>query len=174
MHEAYVLKFDEINRLDFSRKTRDDIEDDFIELLAEAYFLGIEELSAELREQVTAELDEMEDIMWAEIDGETFVDRMDKHIAEGDYGMLKTLAESEFHRVYNAAMFDGAKRKGLMTKTWITMLDWRVRETHKPLHGETLGIDEKFVAPDGDEALRPGDFKNPENNCGCRCVLIYR
>lgn len=173
-HEAYLLKFDEINRFDFSRKSRDDIEDDFIELLAEAYFLGIEELSSELRKKVESELDEMEDIMWAEIAGETFIDRMDKHLANGDYGLLKNLAESEFHRVYNAAMFSGAKRSGAVSKTWNSMRDWRVRDTHWILDGTTIPIDDYFLSMSGDAALEPGGFETADENANCRCYLTYR
>lgn len=168
---GYLLKFDEINRMDLRSKSRDEIEDEFIQLLAEGYYLALEDLEMELRRRI--ELDELEDILWEEIAGETFVDRIDKHLANEDYGMLENLAESEFGRVYNTAKFRGAEKNGAQFKTWHTQLDWRVRETHWGLEGKKLGIDEKFVSVSGDTALYPKGFETVEENANCRCYLTF-
>lgn len=93
-------------------------------------------------------------------------------------GEIKTLLESEYHRVFNDASSDTAKKiekklgkKG--TKTWATMRDDRVRDTHEYLEGQTVSIDEKFYTFDGDSAYAPGGFSTAENNANCRCVLKF-
>lgn len=171
---AYLLKFDEINSLKFENMSRDEIEDEFVQFLAEGYYLAIDELEKMLHKKVEAELDELEDIMWLEIEGKTFADRIDDHLAKEDYPGLMTLAESEFHRVYNNALYDGAKRSGAREKIWNTMEDDRVRETHDYLLHDAVGLDEKFYTFDGDSARFPGDFEKSENNVRCRCWLTYR
>ena len=172
MHEAYQLKFDEINALGLSDKSRDEAEDAMVQLLAEAYYLGLHEAEMMLFREIDAELDELEDILWTEIDGKTFVDRLDEHLANGT--SIETLARSEFHRVYNAALFAAGKRGGATTKTWVTMGDWRVRETHDSLEGATVGIDDYFYSFSGDKALRPGGFATAAENSNCRCSLLIR
>ena len=64
-----------------------------------------------------------------------------------------------------------ARPKGVVYKTWETMMDDRVRDTHQYLEGTTIPFDEYFYTYDGDSALRPGDFAYPENDIGCRCRL---
>ena len=58
-------------------------------------------------------------------------------------------------------------------KTWQTMQDDRVRETHDYLEGMTIPLKEKFKTLDMDEADAPGGFTLPENNVNCRCWLSY-
>ena len=61
------------------------------------------------------------------------------------------------------------KRQGFATKTWLTAGDADVRQSHKRLHGVTIGINEKF--PNG--LLYPGDPNGPPAEViGCRCDLI--
>ncbi len=62
-------------------------------------------------------------------------------------------------------------QKGVIYKTWETMLDDRVRDTHRPLEMTKIPFDEYFYTYDGDYALRPGGFIFPENNINCRCRL---
>ena len=173
MHEAYQLAFDEINALGFSDMSRDQIEDEFETLLILAYTLGVEEAGLMLHKKIEAELDEMEDIIWAEIAGKTFADRIDDHLEKEDDG-LAMLARSEFSRVYNTALFKSGKRSGASMKTWVTVGDERVRETHDYLEGVTVGIDDYFWTFDGDHALRPYGFQRVENNANCRCSLLIR
>lgn len=67
-----------------------------------------------------------------------------------------------------------AERDGLdIEKTWLSIMDMRVRRSHKHLHGVTIPIDEKFIGYDG--ALRfPHDPAAPPAetyNCRCRMVV---
>lgn len=173
MHEAYQLAFDEINSLGLSEMSRGQIEDTFEDLLILAYTLGVGEAGKMLHKKIEAELDEMEDIIWAEIAGKTVIDRIDDHLEKED-DHLEVLALSEFSRVYNTALFRSGKRSGAQMKTWLTMLDERVRDTHNYLEGVTVGIDDYFWTYDGDSALAPFGFKKVSNNANCRCTLIIR
>lgn len=83
------------------------------------------------------------------------------------------IAETEMHRIANTAALDTAVFAGAKTKTWVTMLDDRVRDTHEYLEGETVGIRDDFYTFDGDHAVAPGLFSLPENNINCRCELVF-
>ena len=112
--------------------------------------------------------------------GETFEERIERRIEEKtlDLPALQRIVETEYHRVEETGAYDTAfivanatKRKPY--KAWKTMLDERVRSTHVYLEGAEVPIDDLFFTYDGDCAMFPGDFSDPENNCGCRCWLSY-
>jgi uncharacterized protein with gpF-like domain len=59
-----------------------------------------------------------------------------------------------------------------LTKTWQTMGDEKVRESHAEAEGQTVAIDEHFTVG-GEQAYGPGDVGlSAENRCGCRCWTI--
>lgn len=106
----------------------------------------------------------------------TFEDRVADHVLTGDLQGLQTLAESEFHRVYNAAVLDGGHQYQSsvgygVTKNWYTVMDDKVRETHRYLEGASVSLDEEFWTFDGDHAAYPGGFTKAENNVNCRCTV---
>ena len=86
---------------------------------------------------------------------------------------ITRIAETEMHRIANTAALDTAKYAGAKSKTWVTMLDDKVRDTHDYLEGETVDIDEDFYTYDGDHASAPGLFELAENNVNCRCELLF-
>ena len=83
------------------------------------------------------------------------------------------IAETETHRDANTAALETATRAGATSKTWMTMLDDRVRDTHVPLEGVSVPIDAEFYTWDGDHAQAPGLFEFAENNINCRCELLF-
>lgn len=97
--------------------------------------------------------------------------------AESLVNDLSRLAETEAHRVLNEAILDSALEyaknnpEKTVTKTWATMLDDRVRETHDYLEGVTVPVDARFYTFDGDSAMAPGGFSKPQNSINCRCIL---
>ena len=107
-----------------------------------------------------------------EIEGETFRQRVERQIDElSDEGVLRII-ETEAHRDYNTGVVAAAQSSGKsVRKTWNTMLDDRVRDTHSYLESMTVGIDDKFYTYDGDSAMFPGGFSLPENNVNCRCYV---
>lgn len=86
---------------------------------------------------------------------------------------ITRIAETEMHRIANTAALDTAKYAGAKYKTWATMLDDKVRDTHDYLEGETVDIDDDFYTYDGDHASAPGLFELAENNVNCRCELLF-
>ena len=86
---------------------------------------------------------------------------------------LIRIAETETHRDANTAALETAQKAGAKNKTWVTMLDDKVRETHVYLEGMTVSIGDDFYTYDGDHAPAPGLFDLAENNVNCRCELVF-
>lgn len=173
-----LYKFDELNTLEVvlsaggfdkeyaRQKFRDALEDAYIEGFAAAEY------------QLQTEEDIEDELLLLALDksydGVSIYEKFDTYYADGDMSRLKELMDDEFHRAYSQGSIDMAKGTGrTVYKTWTTMMDDRVRETHDYLEGITIPVNEKFVTLDLDEADAPGGFSLPENNCGCRCLLTY-
>ena len=105
----------------------------------------------------------------AVIAGETFRERITE---DKSYEEVLRIIDTESHRDYNTAVYTAAKTSGVpVKKMWNTMLDDKVRETHRYLEGIKVGIDDLFYTEDGDSALYPGGFSDPMNNINCRCAV---
>lgn len=178
VRQRLALKFDELNTLetmlsyggfdkDYARQLfRDCLEDAYIEGFASAEYM--------LQQEEDIEDDLLFFALEKEYDGESIYEKFVDYYENGDSEKLKTLVESEFHRVYGQGGMDMAEATGKpVYKTWVTMADDRVRETHDYLEGMTIPLNEKFRTLDMDEALAPGGFTLPDNNCNCRCLLTY-
>lgn len=91
------------------------------------------------------------------------------------YRRAEDIAKSEANTFLNYTDFVEAKESGRTKKTWLTMLDDKVRETHTEVEGQTIGIDEYFTV--GDSLMRfPHDLAespNPQEVIGCRCSVAY-
>ena len=86
------------------------------------------------------------------------------------------IAETETNNSANYEGLQEAIDNGFTQKTWVTMQDNKVRETHRAIDGMTIGIDELF--PVGNAEMRyPCDeevaWDFPEESVNCRCVLQY-
>lgn len=175
--EASILRAGEqmpADDAELKRTPEDDIIEDLLGMLIMAYERGHRDVNEMLETDLPVDDKRMYEVIYHMIDGKTFEDRARTHIREEDPGRLIGLAESEYHRVYNASGNDAAETSGLaVTKTWVTMVDDRVRETHDFLEGVTVPLAERFYTIDGDSARYPGDFMNAENNCSCRCLLKF-
>ena len=176
VEQRLLYKFDEINALgtmisvgglgkDYARQLfRDSLEDAYLDgFAASEYMLQREE-----------EIDE-ELLLLAvdkEYNGESIYTKFDNYYEQGDAEAMQRLMESEFHRAYSQGQMDMATATGGdLYKTWVTMRDDRVRETHDYLEGMKIPINEPFLTYDMDEAMYPGGFSLPENNVNCRCTL---
>lgn len=111
------------------------------------------------------------------VKGETY-GTMAKNLKEtlnGDYKKSMRVVRTEAHRVSEQGKQDSrdhAEASGIViTKTWRTMEDERVRSTHKHLDGVTINNDERFVSGGG-EALYPGDFGIASEDINCRCLIL--
>ncbi len=183
IEKEYQLAIDELNVIvSESMRTREgkkkaaEVTDDILSILVEAYLLGLYHASKMMSQEVSVNMVKMQNVIYQNIEGKTFAERAAEHINNGNEGRLESLVESEFHRIYNTAVEDGVRETGRrnVTKTWLTVRDNRVRETHQYLEGISVPMSEDFYTFDGDHAPFPGGFEKPENNINCRCILRYR
>ena len=189
---ASILPFDELNSFAERLKERfpsgnlvnddgslviqdeDDVIDEMLDLFLLAYAIGNEVTNANLSSNWMPPVDEVMKVVDAKVAGKTWRERAEEYFANGGTGEdIARIAETEMHRIANTAAFDTAKKAGAKYKTWQTMLDDRVRESHDYLEGTTVGIDEDFYTYDGDHAAAPGLFGSAENNVNCRCELLF-
>lgn len=84
-------------------------------------------------------------------------------------------SENQINGVANAEGMYEALDEGYTHKTWVTMQDNKVRETHQEVDGVTIPFDEAFLVGDS-ELLFPGDDSlgaSPEELANCRCTVEY-
>lgn len=191
-----ILPLDEINQLretiqskqsisetgKLEYRDRDELFDLVAYLLETAYVSGTHDAAEQINALVgfrllddTYDVDRIGEVINLRLrDGKDWRDRMADHLDNGDgIEPIMAMVESECNRDANTGSLDKAWDSGLeLTKTWQTMLDNRVRESHDWLEGVTVGIHDKFYT-EGDSAYAPGGFEYPENNVNCRCHLVY-
>ncbi len=116
----------------------------------------------------------MESAIYLPIEGKTFADRVLEYALLDDVEGIRTVAETEYHRVYNTAADQTARSApGQVSKRWRTVGDDIVRETHRYLEGVEVPLDAEFYTYDGDHAAFPGGFTQARNNVNCRCIVTY-
>lgn len=97
--------------------------------------------------------------------------------AKAPLSRAKTIARTESHRIQQASTYDAqkaAKKRGAdVVKQWDSTLDGKTRDTHRKLDGQIREIDKPFEM-DGKEAMFPGEFGDPAEDCNCRCVSLTR
>ena len=164
-------------------------EDIIFDLLTMGYVYGIEVAGLDLETDIPVDNARMREVAMLPTAGETFAQRLDRHITEFEQSTedvvaatdklvnaLSVLAETETHRTINQGIMDGAEWYEAETgnavyKQWVTMRDDRVRDTHDYLEGATVPLNARFYTYDSDSARFPGDFADPSNNVGCRCLI---
>lgn len=172
------------------RQARKECEDIIFELITMGYAYGIEVAGLSLTEDIPINSRRMMEVANAPTKGETFRDRISKHIdaarealttktpeevAETLTEELATVAETETHRTGNEAILDGGEwaatnRGKKSNKRWNTMEDDKVRDPHWALQNAEVPLDAYFYT-DGDKALAPGGFERADLNVNCRCWL---
>ena len=192
MIQRYLLAFDEINKMtaisyasvrdEDILSRRDQLIDDILTFLIKAYKQGIENVGIMLSYDTEIDVDLMYEVIYEVIDGKTFEDRIFDHLIADDLNGLQTLAQSEYHRVYNLACEDGAGQfaedddalSSDVIKTWNAIVDNVTRDTHLYLNGTSVDLQDEFYTFDGDHAPCPGSFEKASNNANCRCWLTYK
>lgn len=185
---ASILPFDELNRFTESLRERffgvaniserkedeEDIIDEMLDLFLLAYAMGNEVTNDNLDFDWKPTADDVIDTVNAEVANRTWRERVEDYFSNGgSVDDLVRIAETETHRIANTAALATAKEAGAKFKTWVTMMDDRVRETHDYLEGTTVEINEEFFTYDGAHAPAPGMFGVPEEDINCRCELIF-
>lgn len=180
-----LMPFDELNRLEAAlpeymnreNKSKADL-DSLLDMLEDLFLLsyanGVASANLMLGSDISADVSDVQDTVDRKIAGETWRDRVRDYFSNGgSVADIVRIMETETHRDYNEAALTTARKAGAKSKTWMTMMDDRVRETHDYLQSMTVGIDEDFYTYDGDHASAPGGFELAENNVSCRCTLIF-
>lgn len=187
---ASILPFDELNkfvvelreafpdgRLSDGNKPRvyeEDILDEMLDLFLLAYATGNAVTNENLSFDWKPTLDDVDRVVNKEIEGKTWRERAEEYFEnDGTVDDLIRIIETETHRDANESALETAKKAGAKNKTWLTMLDDRVREDHDYLEGVTVGIDEDFYTWQGYHAPAPGMFGVPEEDINCRCELVF-
>ena len=151
----------------------DDTLNDYIDLFADK-FVDV------TRRHVDEELIELATVAWiANQQGEE-PQETDEHPVSDAYYISEDRAvligEEEANSDANYEDFRDAVENGMTEKIWHTMLDNRVRETHRPLEGVQIPIEKYFMVGDA-LMLYPRDVEHaedyPEEICGCRCSVTY-
>lgn len=152
----------------------DDVIDEMLDLFLLAYAMGNSVTNENLSSNWMPPVDEVMKTVDAKVAGKTWRERVKEYFASGgSVDDLVRIAETETHRDANTAALDTARKAGAKSKTWMTRMDDKVRDTHDYLLGQTVGIDEDFYTYDGDHASAPGLFALASNNVNCRCELLF-
>lgn len=158
-----------------------EIIDEVFDILVLSYVYGNRAANIDLNsnELYKVDTERLGDTVYKKIDGKTFSDRITEYAKDTDENgnltdkaveEINRVIETESHRCYNEGLFEVAEMSGA-NKTWATMLDDKVRESHAFLEGVTVAWDERFYT-ENDSALYPGGFETAELNCNCRCEII--
>ena len=115
---------------------------------------------------------EADKTIYKKFDNKDFRDRVSQYAELGNAGDIIRVVETDGNRVYNTGGLNAVKGVAKY-KTWNTMEDERVRDTHFFLSDITVPVEDKFVTYDGDEADAPCGFTDPSNNVNCRCWLTF-
>ena len=159
--------------------------DEILEMLIIAYMFGNESgnymLSGETAPTqddeelpIPIRVDSMNGSIFRKIADKTWEERVSEHLDDeaGTVDEIIRVVDTDLNRVYNDSILDvGERADGTVMKTWVTMMDERVRDTHDYLQSTSVPIDSRFYTFDGDSARYPGDFTLPQNNVNCRCRI---
>ena len=100
-----------------------------------------------------------------------------RNATKAPYANCKAIVRTEGHRIQQASTEDArqqAKAKGAdVVKQWDATLDGATRKTHRDLDGQIKETHEPFKHGTK-EAMYPGDFGDPAEDCNCRCVALTR
>ena len=184
-----LMPFDELNVLEATvqsimsaepeerKHMKEYLEDEILDLLIMSYVFGNEDGNEMLSAEVMIDADEMSKSVYKKIKGEDWKERFDNYFDNGGTAEdIMRVVDTDSHRIYNEAVVDVgesiSKSGTTVMKTWYTMGDDKVRETHDYLEGMKVPMDERFYTFDGDSARYPGDFDMAENNVNCRCSIL--
>lgn len=163
-----------------TKEEEEDIIDELLDLYLLAYFEGSQEAARALMVDIEPDVEAAKESIDKKIDGKDYKDRVREYL-HGEMGettgtpaeAIARVADTDAVRIFNEGGMDAAIAGGAMMKTWRTMEDEKVRDTHRPLDGVSSPIDGYFYTYDGDKASAPGQFSKAQNNVNCRCQLEF-
>ena len=158
----------------------EDIIDELLDLYLLAFYEGSKDAANELLIDIEPSVEDAREVINRPIAGKTFEERVRDYL-NGDMGettgtpaeAIARVADTDSVRIYNEAKLNTAAKLGATEKTWHTMGDNKVRDTHAPLDGVSAPINGQFYTWDADSAPAPGQFEKADNNVNCRCWLTF-
>lgn len=180
--QKFLTKFDELEIIaagileevenETEEQRADRLCDEVLDMLIDIYVFGVFETGEMLNTKTEVNTDEMYESVYRRIEGKNFEDRIREYVKEGTIGEIARVIDTDTHRVLNEGIYNAAKSTNAnVRKTWRTMEDMRVRDSHFYLENVSVGLDEYFYTYTGEKALYPGGFGTPEEDCNCRCVI---
>lgn len=157
---------------DFKQAT-DNFIDEVTELFEIDFFYGVQDLSMQIGRSIEPDFNQVSEAINKVIEGKTYKDRIEEYMRSGTPADIARVIATDAHRIYNEAMFETAQRIGLKNKTWHTMRDPKVRDSHDYLEDVTVPIDAEFYTFNGNHAYYPGQFGVAEEDCNCRCWVTF-
>lgn len=172
-----LIRADELNVLKSDlERNKDDIDaaiEVALDWLLLAYADGKSDTEVQLNGHTEVGIDHIIGVISEEIGGKNVFERINEYVELNEVEDLVMMLGNERQRVYNTASFETATELGAKTKTWHTMEDNRVRDTHEYIDRMTKPLNEPFYTYTGDSAMYPQGFGDAENNIGCRCWLTF-
>jgi len=103
--------------------------------------------------------------------GELSKEKIDEIYKQFEETRASIIAESTAVSGFNAGLFVGYQVNGYKSKTWVSQMDERVRDSHQMANGQTVKIMEYFLVGT-DLMLYPGDpTASASEVINCRCTL---
>lgn len=164
-----------------SYQEEEDVIDELLDLYLQAFYEGSKDAGKELMIDVEPSTKDAQRVINRPIDGKTYRERVIDYL-NGRMGettgtpaeAIARVAETDSVRIYNESKLDTALKNGATSKTWVTMEDNRVRDTHVFLDGVTVPIDGYFYTYTGAKAQAPCQFGDAAEDCGCRCYITVQ
>lgn len=183
IEKSYLNSFDELNSMVqgmMENMSLTEFLDSAEDILIAAYKRGREDVLAMLDYSFAYDLDisKLSSGLNAIQGGMSYVNRIILGFQNYSLKEMQRLMSAEYHRMYNLGAYDVVEEiqridNVAILKEWHTVGDEKVRDSHRFLEGYQVPLDEFFYTFDGDKALYPGGFEKPENNCSCRCIILY-
>lgn len=155
------------------RKRKSYYIDEVTDLFVMAYVFGTDEVNKELGTNVEPNTEEMRAAIEKRFDGKNYIDRLNEYLENGTAYDINRVIETDTHRIYNAAKFNGAVRGGAIEKTWHCSMLPTSRDTHIYLDGVTVPIDAEFYNYRGDRTMYPCEWGIPDQDCNCMCWVTF-
>ena len=173
-----VLRTDELNILKDKLYLYKDNLDKILELMTDWLLLAFADGKTDVEQMLGREadipLEDIEDIIYADVGDKDPETRTREYFYIDDFEAILKAWRNDRQRVYNNAAFETAKKLGAVEKTWHCMMLPQSRDTHIYLNDTTKGIDEFFDTYNGNSALYPMGFDEPEEDINCMCWLTFK
>lgn len=157
---------------DFRREV-DKYIDEVQDLFEMDYMYGVQDANMQLGISLEPDFEEVRGALDKTYDGIGYRERLEDYFRNGTPYDIARVVATDAHRIYNEAVYNTAVKGGATRKTWQTVLDDRVRDSHQYLQGVTVPIDAPFYTYGGASAQYPGQFGVAEEDCNCRCWVTF-